>query len=65
DCAQRHLGLQVPTWPLHTWGLRVQESALTRHSQRHSTHDSHSLQPGVRRAATGERRAVAAQPLWS
>ncbi len=61
DCAQRHLGLQVPTWPLHTWGLRVQESALTRHSHR----DTHRQQPGMRRAATDQRPAAAAQPLWS
>lgn len=49
DCAQRHLGLQVPAWPVHTWGLRVQESALTRHRL------------GGPRAA----RRAAAQPLWS
>lgn len=65
DCAQRHLGLQVPTWAEHTWGLRVLESALTRHSHRHSQRDSHSLQPGMRRAATDQPPAAAAQPLWS
>jgi hypothetical protein len=61
DCAQRHLGLQVPTWPVHTWGLRVQESALTRHSR----HDTHIPQRGTRSAAQGEHHAVAAQPFWS
>ena len=61
DCAQRHLGLQVPTWPVHTWGLRVQESALTRHRRS----DTHTRQRGVRPAATGQRPAAAAQPLWS
>jgi hypothetical protein len=28
DCARRHLELEASTWPLHTWGLRVQEAAL-------------------------------------
>jgi hypothetical protein len=28
DCARRHLDLEASTWPLHTWGLRVQEAAL-------------------------------------
>lgn len=37
DCARRHLNLEASTWPLHTWGLRVQEAALglpTQPSQR-------------------------------
>lgn len=62
DCADRHLGLRVDTWPVHTWGLRVQESAL----MRPDPSDTDALQRrGVRSAAAGERHAVAAQPLWS
>lgn len=61
ECATRHLGLTVDTWPVHTWGLRVLESALTRSGQNHTS----ATQRGVRLAAQGERHAVAAQPLWS
>lgn len=61
DCATRHLDLVVDTWPVHTWGLRVMESAIKRPS--HS--DTHALQHGMRPAASGLRHAAAAQPLWS
>ena len=59
DCAERHLGLPVQVWPTHTWGLRVLDSALTRHH-------TPTRQPGQRPAAQdGRRAAAAAQPLWS
>lgn len=59
DCAQRHLGLPVQVWPTHTWGLRVLDSALTRHH-------TPTRQPGQRPAVRDERRAAAAVPtLWS
>ena len=28
DCAQRHLGLTLPVWPLSAWGQRVADAAL-------------------------------------
>jgi hypothetical protein len=29
DCAARHLGLKLESWPAHTWGHRAQASAIT------------------------------------
>lgn len=59
DCAERHLGLPVQVWPTHTWGLRVLDSALSRHH-------TPTRQPGQRPAvADGRRAAAPAQPLWS
>ncbi len=29
DCAARHLGLKLESWPAHTWGQRAQASAIT------------------------------------
>jgi hypothetical protein len=59
DCAERHLGLPVQVWPTHTWGLRVLDSALSRHH-------TPTRQPGQRPAvADGRRAAAPAQPIWS
>lgn len=57
DCAERHLGLPAQVWPTHTWGLRVLDSALTRH-------DTLTRQRATPAAARGERDS-AARPLWS
>ncbi|MEZ5704079.1 MAG: hypothetical protein R3E56_01295 [Burkholderiaceae bacterium] len=29
ECARRHLNLETSAWPMHTWGVRVQEAALS------------------------------------
>ena len=59
ECAERHLGLPVQVWPTHTWGLRVLDSALTRHH-------TPARPPGQRPAVRDPRRAAAAAPtLWS
>lgn len=57
DCARRHLNLEASTWPLHTWGLRVQEAAL-----------GVPTQPAHRRDAWAEAqnmRPWTAQTTWS
>lgn len=58
DCAERHLGLSVPVWPTHTWGLRVLDSALSRPQ-------NPARRPGLRPAGLADRAAAADQPLWS
>jgi hypothetical protein len=54
DCAQRHLGLALDAWPVHTWGQRVQEAALTC-----------APRAGQARAVPAATRAAGAFPLWS
>ena len=60
DTAQRHLGLPLDSWPVATWALRVQESAIARPRPAHA-HGYHGLVPGA--LHTG--RAAATQSLWS
>lgn len=52
DCAARHLGLKLESWPAHTWGQRAQASAITTLAET-DTHGYHGM---VRAAPT---------PLWS
>jgi hypothetical protein len=52
DCAARHLGLKLESWPAHTWGHRAQACAITPQVEPHA-HGYHGL---VRAAPT---------PLWS
>lgn len=52
DCAARHLGLKLESWPVHTWGHRAQACAITALAET-DTHGYHGL---VRAAPT---------PLWS
>ncbi|MDP2261854.1 MAG: hypothetical protein Q8K24_01725 [Hydrogenophaga sp.] len=54
DCAQRHLGLALDAWPVHTWGHRVQEAALTC-----------APRAGQARPAPAATRTAGALPLWS
>lgn len=60
DTAQRHLGLPLDSWPVATWALRVQESAIARPRPAHA-HGYHGLVPGA--LHTG--RAAATHSLWS
>lgn len=62
DCAQRYLGLPLDTWPLNTWGLRVQESALTRCDPRAGA-SAGLWQPHF--AAPQAGRAATAHTTWS
>jgi hypothetical protein len=61
DTAQRHLGLSLDSWPVATWALRAQESAIERPRPTHA-HGYHGLVPGASR--TG-RSTAAAPSLWS
>lgn len=61
DTAQRHLGLSLDSWPVATWALRAQESAIERPRPTHA-HGYHGLVPGALR--TG-RSPAAAPSLWS
>lgn len=61
DTAQRHLGLSLDSWPVATWALRAQESAIERPRPNHA-HGYHGLVPGALRTA---RPAAAAPSLWS
>lgn len=60
DTAKRHLGLPLDSWPVATWALRVQESAIARPRPTH-TPGYHGLVPGA--LHTG--RAAATHSLWS
>jgi hypothetical protein len=55
DCARRHLGLALDTWPVHTWGERVQEAALTCAPRADL----------ARSAAAAATRSAGAHPIWS
>ena len=58
DCARRHLGVAVDTWPQASWAQRTQLCALAAGTTGHSGGPAHR-QPG----AVAHRRAAA--PLWS
>lgn len=60
DCAGRHLGFAVDTWPMHSWALRMRESAL-RQPVYQMPQD---VQRGLREAAPGARQMAAHTP-WS
>ena len=62
DCARRYLDLSVDAWPLNTWGLRVQESALTRCDPRADAHRNLWL-PQFSAPQAG--RAATAHTSWS
>jgi len=62
DCAQRHLGYAVDTWPLESWGARVQASAQAMPASEHL--HTHEGQRGQRQAAPGARQMAAHTP-WS
>lgn len=62
ECAARHLGLTVETWPAQTWGPRVLESALSRSGPKAA---SAAQRRGARAIGRSEHHATAAQPLWS
>lgn len=57
DTAQRHLGLSLDSWPVASWALRAQESAIERPRPTHAQ-GYHGLVPGALRAG-------AAPSLWS
>ncbi|HEY9094947.1 MAG TPA: hypothetical protein VIN35_04315 [Hydrogenophaga sp.] len=57
ECARRHLNLEATAWPMHTWGVRVQEAAL-----------SGPQTMGRRRNGWGDalhQGALTAQTFWS
>ncbi|MDM7940994.1 MAG: hypothetical protein QUV35_00055 [Hydrogenophaga sp.] len=53
DCASRHLGLKLESWPAHTWGHRAQASAITSPADA-GPHGYHGLV-----------RGTPTTPLWS
>ena len=53
DCAARHLGLKLESWPAHTWGHRAQASAITATAET-GLHGYHGLA-----------RVAPTTPLWS
>lgn len=53
DCAAKHLGLKLETWPAHTWGHRAQASAITSMAET-GLHGYHGLA-----------RVTPTTPLWS
>jgi hypothetical protein len=57
DCARRHLNLEATTWPLHTWGVRVHEAALSVPLQRTQRLDAWNDAPSL--------RSLTAQTTWS
>ena len=62
DTAQRHLGLSLDSWPVATWALRVQESAIER-PRPTPAHGYHGLLPAASHA--GHAAAAVAPSLWS
>ena len=58
DCAQRHLGVAVDTWPQASWAQRTQLCALS------AGVTGHSGGPAYRQPSTAAHRRAAA-PLWS
>lgn len=64
DTAQKHLGLNLESWPAASWARRVQAGAIERPRQRQSDpHGYRGLAPGGWSSQAG--RASATQPLWS
>ncbi len=64
DTAQKHLGLNLESWPAASWARRVQAGAIERPRKNLSDqHGYHGLVPGGWPAQAG--RASATQPLWS
>jgi hypothetical protein len=53
DCAAKHLGLKLESWPAHTWGHRAQASAITPMADA-GLHGYHGLA-----------RVAPTTPLWS
>ena len=62
DCARRHLGYAVDTWPLENWATRVQASAQVMPVTEHLL--THERQRGQRHTAPGARQLAAHTP-WS
>lgn len=62
DTAHRHLGLSLDSWPVATWALRVQESAIER-PRPTPAHGYHGLLPAAPQA--GYAAAAVAPSLWS
>lgn len=62
DCARRHLGYAVDTWPLENWAKRVQASAQVMPVTEHL--HTHEGQRGQRHTAPGARQLAAHTP-WS
>lgn len=67
DTAQRHLNLPLDCWPVATWALRVQESAVARPRPTHAQgHGYHGLLPRAAVATHAYTAAAAVAPsLWS
>lgn len=66
DCAHRHLGLALDAWPTDTWGLRVQECALSSEECRAGgALPAYAMRPPMDRGVQGAAHLAPAQILWS